>query len=420
MTGVKHVFAGFGFGPIQAGLFAYEAARSGWFSEIAVAEVDPALVAAVRRNGDRYTVNIAWPDRVERAAVDGVRLHNTADPADAARFRDALARATEMVTSLPSVDFYIRGGCSSVASLIAEGLGGSRAPQAVIYTAENNNHAAERLEQAVRTAEAGAAPGRPACYLNTVIGKMSQVVCGEQELARRGLTPIAPGLDRAFLVESFSRILVSTIRLKGFEPGLRAFEQKSDLLPFEEAKLYGHNAVHTLLGFLGEEAGARLLPELRDRPSLLALARRAFVEEVGAALVTRYGALGDPLFTEAGFAAYADDLLARMTNPHLADSVARATRDPLRKLGCSDRLFGAVRLCLASGVEPACLAQGACAGLRALAARGERPAGFAWPARAGAAELDRLLASLWGPTCPAEERAAVAAALARAVGRKRA
>lgn len=414
---VKHVFVGFGFGPIQSGLFAKEAADSGRFDEIVVAEVDAGLVEAVRRNGGRYALNVAYESCVRTETVEGVTLLNPGEPADRIRLRSALARATEVVTSLPSVDFYARGGDGSVARQIAEGLAGAGAGQTVIYTAENNNQAAEILEREVAAARGAGERFRTAQFLNTVIGKMSQVVGDPDALAQRGLAPVAPGLGRAFLVEAFNRILVSRIRLAGFEPGIRAFEEKDDLLPFEEAKLFGHNAAHTMLGFLGALAGAERLSDLRGRAGVMALVRRAFVEEVGAALTSRHAALGDPLFTEAGFRAYADDLLARMTNPHLADTVARATRDPARKLGCSDRLFGAIRLCLREGVQPEALAVGAWAGLRA--ARSELPgAARLGGGRMTPSDCEQALASVWGAgaECSLGERRAVAALLARAQG----
>ncbi len=421
MPVVSHVFVGFGFGPIQSGLFAKEARASGAFSELVVAEVDASLVAAVRGNGDRYALNVAWADRVEGVTVEGVTLLNPADAADRARLRAALGRATEIVTSLPSVAFYARGGETSVARLIAEGLRAGAGSPAVVYTAENNNHAAELLEREVGAVSGG--PGRPAQYLNTVIGKMSQVIADPDEIARRGLTPVAPGFPRAILVEAFNRILVSRIRLPGFAPGIRAFEEKEDLLPFEEAKLYGHNAAHTMLGFLGALDGASLLSELRGRAELMALVRQAFLSEAGAALVARHAGLGDPLFTAVGFRAYADDLLERMTNPHLSDTVARAVRDPLRKLGREDRLFGAIRLCLGAGVAPECLAAGAWAGLRTLAASPECPQTPEFGAcRSGRAldggAIERLLASLWGESGPAGERARIADALARSQARR--
>jgi hypothetical protein len=307
-----------------------------------------------------------------------------------------------------------------VARLIADGLraDGSRQGddfrRAVVYTAENNNHAAEILEKAVREAEPPGQPMRPFQMLNTVIGKMSQVIVGEDEIARRRLVPVVPGYPRAFLVEAFNRILVSRIELPGFCPGIAAFEEKADLLPFEEAKLYGHNAAHTMLGFFGRRCGAVRLSDMRSRPEWMRVVRTAFLEESGAALVAAHAGLGDALFTAEGFRAYVDDLLERMTNPYLADTVARAVRDPLRKLGRADRLFGAIRLCLSRGIEPVCLAAGALAGVAVWAA--ERGGGGAWPAsgRLAAAGFERVLDDVWGTGVPSDERARIASLLERA------
>ena len=55
---MRHILTGFGFGPIQAGLFVKEAIESGRFDRLVVAEVDRALVSAVRRNKNSYTVNV--------------------------------------------------------------------------------------------------------------------------------------------------------------------------------------------------------------------------------------------------------------------------------------------------------------------------------------------------------------------------
>ena len=138
--------------------------------------------------------------------------------------------------------------------------------------------------------------------------------------------------------------------------------------------------------------------------------RQAFLNESGAALIARYAQLGDPLFTPDGFRAYVEDLIERMTNPYLGDTVARATRDPLRKLGYSDRLFGAMRLCLSQGVQPVCLAAGALAGLAAVRADG----GTAPELRRNGASFAEQLRVLWGEAPTADERLTIASLLQRA------
>ena len=363
-------FVGFGFGAIQGGLFLYEAHRSGNFGRLVVAEVVPEVVAAIRRSGGCYRVNVATRTGIEVHEVSKVEIYNPLVPGDAAKLVTALAEASEICTALPSVDFFTRGE-PSIADLLADAVRRKTAdtslPACIVYTAENHNHAAEILEQAVSQRWNGPLPPQ-AQFLNTVIGKMSQVVTDPQEMAERSLAPIAPGIDRAFLVEEFNRILVSKTTIPGFTPGIRVFIEKDDLLPFEEAKLYGHNAIHALLGFIGMLKGYTKMTELKDDTLLMNVARKAFIQESGAALVPKYASLGDELFTEAGYRLYAQDLLERMTNPYLADTVARAGRDVVRKLGATDRIFGTMALALEQGIEPKNMAMGAMAGVALLLA----------------------------------------------------
>jgi mannitol-1-phosphate 5-dehydrogenase len=361
----EHVFTGFGFGPIQSGLFAKEAFQSGNFSRIIVAEIDAQLVDAVRANAGSYHVNVAGADGMEMVKIDNVELLNPTVPADKRALLEALARSTEIATCLPSVNFYESGGPESVASWIAEGLKNSTARATVIYTAENNNHAAQILQKAVARESGGALPGNVQ-FLNTVIGKMSRTVTDSAEIVESKLWTIAPGLERAFLVEQFNRILVSRIRLANFRSGIGVFIEKDDLLPFEEAKLYGHNAIHSVLGFLGALKGRISMTELKADKTIMRVGRDAFLNESGAALVKTYSRLGDELFTEAGFRDYAEDLLKRMTNPYLGDTIARVTRDVVRKLEIDGRIFGTMQLALEHGIEPRNMALGALAGVGLL------------------------------------------------------
>lgn len=357
---IRHRFVGFGFGPIQSGLFLLEAFRSANFERFAVAEVDPALVEAVNGNGGKYTVNIAHTDRIERVEVAGVRMLNPRVPQDRTQLIEAVREADELATALPSVKFY-EGSDASVVSVIADALAGGSENPRVLYAAENHNHAAEIFTECL--AKHGAHPARFQA-VNTVIGKMSGVITGADEIARLGLTPMTPGASKAVLVEAFNRILISRITLNDFRRGIEVFQEKSDLLPFEEAKLYGHNAIHAMIGYLAHERGMRTMAEVAGDARLLDLARRAFIDECGAALCRKYAALGEALFTAEGFKAYAEDLLQRMVNPNLNDLVERVIRDPQRKLGWSDRVYGTMRLALEQGIEPQRLAIGAAAAVR--------------------------------------------------------
>jgi mannitol-1-phosphate/altronate dehydrogenase len=249
---------------------------------------------------------------------------------------------------------------------------------------------------------------------------MSQVVTDPREITTRGLAPIAPGLDRAFLVEEFNRILVSKATIPGFTPGIGVFIEKDDLLPFEEAKLYGHNAIHALLGFVGMLKGYTKMTELKADASLMNVARAAFLQESGGALIRKYARLGDELFARSGYRSYAEDLLIRITNPYLADTTARASRDVARKLGSTDRIFGTMALALEYGIEPSNMAIGALAGIALLLANADE---YRVPAEMrtlnwrhlDAGDLARLLAWLWqNPPSPALHQLADSTCAARA------
>jgi mannitol-1-phosphate 5-dehydrogenase len=409
LTG-KRTFVGFGFGAIQAGLFLYEAFQSGNFGRLVVAEVVPDVVAAIRAANGFYSVNIAHADHIEQAHVGPIEILNPSDPIDRALLVKAIADANEMSTAVPGVNFYVSQGEGSLHKVLAEGLARKikrHGPRAAIYAAENNNRAAEILAEAVlpllTEKERDDLPSL-VCFADTVIGKMSGVAGNAAENVERGLVTVTPASARAFLVEAFNRILISRLNFtkrpgqQPFKRGITVFEEKNDLLPFEEAKLYGHNATHALAAYLAASRGLGYIAELTTLPGLMSFLRDAFVLESGEALIKRRRGV-DALFTTAGYAAYADDLLLRMVNPFLHDSVERVGRDPQRKLGWDDRLIGTMRVAMQQGITPRRYALGAAAALALLHPELRTQPG---------ADIGPLLAPLWGETvAAAAERQAV-------------
>jgi len=355
-------YVGIGFGAIQAGLFLYEAHRSGHFARLVVAEVMPDMVSAIRAAGGTFSINIAHADQVESVHADQVEsvtigpveVYNPNDPADRAALIEAIANADEIGTAVPGVKFYQGEGENSLHRWLGAGLRRKaqvQGPRAVIYAAENNNYAAELLQKAVMeeipTGEQADVTERVR-FLNTVIGKMSGAA---EDAAGLSLLPVTPESNRSWLVEAFNRILITRIDFElPFQRGLDVFVEKPDLLPFEEAKLYGHNAVHAMGAYLARLLDLPTMNRLREHPDVMAFLRDAFLNESGQALIQKHAGV-DELFTPSGFAAYADDLLERMTNPFLQDAVERVGRDPARKLGADDRLIGTMRQALhAAGI----------------------------------------------------------------------
>jgi mannitol-1-phosphate/altronate dehydrogenase len=365
-------YVGFGFGAIQAGLLLYEAHQSKNFTRLVVAEVVPDTVSALRQAG-RYTVNIATQDGVKATEIGPVEVLNPNVAADRELLIQRIAGACEIGTALPSVNFFGNGKEGDVTDILRRAiqlkLDDPSLANAVIYTAENNNHAAEILWKGLTSGpnalDESKAGSRVQC-LNTVIGKMCGIVSDPTEIIEQGLSPALPGGSRAFLVEAFNRILITKIDLPSFTRGITVFEEKTELLPFEEAKLYGHNATHALLGYFLWQRQQHFMSDATRHPDLIQQVRDAYMNEAGAALCDTYNGL-DPLFTTTGFRTHVDDVLTRMVNPFLKDRVDRITRDPRRKLGWDDRLVGTMRLALERGIEPNTFSRGALAALHMLA-----------------------------------------------------
>jgi mannitol-1-phosphate/altronate dehydrogenase len=337
---------------------------------------------------------------VDVAEVGPITVADSTVPAEAELGIEAIAGADEFASALPSVAFYQTDGSNSPHRLLGEGLRRRRrTTPLIVFCAENHRSAAELLEAAVLDAvpaeerEDVAARAR---YVDTVIGKMSGLITNPAELSQLGLATVTSALDAGFLVEEFDRILISLVG-EGLHPGMPVLREVDDLAPFEDAKLLGHNATHALAGFLGAVSGLTLVADLREVDGAMDLLRAAFIEESGATLRRRWAG-ADELFTEAGFAAFADDLLERMVNPFLADTIERAARDPRRKLGWEDRLVGLIRLGLAQGVPTPRYAMGVAAGLEIL--RRDEPGTdeellrSCWPADVPPAQAELVLAAV--------------------------
>ena len=351
-------FLGFGMGAVQAGLMLYEAFKSNNFNRFVILEVNREIVEAVRKSGNKIVVNTAKKNGILKSTISGFEIYNPNDSGDYQSICSSIFNADEIATAVPSVDFYDTGE-NSIAKLLAGNLNPDK--QQILYAAENNNYAAEKLLALIRKHDNNKAKQFQA--VNTVIGKMGGVIFDERTVKELNLDWMTPFSKTAVLVEEFNNIIISKITLPGFKRGIKVFEEKNELLPFEEAKLYGHNAVHSMLGFLAALRGYTYMSEIRNDPELYQYGVEAFDNECGAFLLKKYESLNEPLFTYEGFKQYGSDLLERMTNPYLRDEVKRICRDPVRKLEYNDRFFGTIREALRQNVYPKILIKGVLGGI---------------------------------------------------------
>ncbi len=385
MTGARPLFVGIGAGAIQLGMWAYFAHLKR--ARIVLAEVDRGRVAGIRRNGGRFTVNIARGRRVAAVTVGPVEILDPNAVADRRRLEAAIAEANDIVTAVPSTRLYKQGG---VAVLLRSGLKGRRSP-VLIYASENQIGAGRMLEKLVFPRRTP----RNVQFLETVIERMG----GPQRAGRFGLKPIARGLKQALLVEDFRKIVVSRPRLRGHKTIFDMFRPVPDVYPYEELKLYGHNAVHFLLGVIGRHKGYTYMSEFRRDPDFRRIGVAALLEETGGWFRKKYARRGIREATEAGYRAWARQLMRRIVNPLLRDPVARVIREPERKLAWEDRIAGTMRRALAAGIAPKRYALGVAGAL--LLADPARPdpqrLRDAWGRQAQAGGIVRLTKKAIGP-----------------------
>jgi mannitol-1-phosphate/altronate dehydrogenase len=368
-------FVGFGLGAVQSGLMLFEAVKSGNFTRYVIIEVNSEIVNSVKNANNSITINTATNTGIIKSEINNIEIFNPNNPADFPHIKKAIFEADEMATAIPSVNFYDSELSNSIAKLLAKNINSGK-PQ-ILYTAENNNFAAEILLGKIKT-YAKDGQFKNFQIVNTVIGKMGGIIQDVTTIKDLNLDLMVPSGRHAILVEEFNSIIISKIQLDGYKRGIEVFQEKQNLLPFEEAKLYGHNAVHSMLGFFAYFKGYNFMSDIRKDRQLYSLGEHAFQKECGAFLLKKYKDLNESLFTKKGFDFYGIDLLERMTNPFLRDETQRICRDPLRKLHYNDRFLGTIREALKQNITTNIIAMAELAGLYFIIAK-KIDVGFSLP-----------------------------------------
>ncbi|KAK4448360.1 mannitol-1-phosphate 5-dehydrogenase [Podospora aff. communis PSN243] len=140
------------------------------------------------------------------------------------------------------------------------------------------------------------------------------------------------GLD--VKLEKFYEWVVESTPFKGFEhPSIEGVKWVEDLKPYIERKLYTVNTGHATAAYHGYNR--------RKSTVYDALQDREIRDEVSKALantanlITQKYGIDEEVQNE-----YVDNIVRRISNPHLEDAVERVGRAPLRKLSRKERFIG--------------------------------------------------------------------------------
>lgn len=179
-----------------------------------------------------------------------------------------------------------------------------------------------------------------------VIGRMAPLIAPEVRQQDPAL----------MIAEPYKELPVSRDGFVGSIPEIVGLRAESRIEAWVARKLHLHNAGHAMLAYLGYLKGLTYGYEALHDPDVRPLFDRALNESLNA-LVAAFG------FRKSDLRAHVADLIHRLDNQALGDTIFRLARDPLRKLGPEDRLVGAARLALQHDIVPRGLAWGIAAGL---------------------------------------------------------
>jgi mannitol-1-phosphate 5-dehydrogenase len=329
-----------GAGNVGRGFLGQLFSESGY--EVVFVDIDEPLLTELQAKRG-YTIRLVDNEILEDVLIAPVRAIHAGD-------REAVARALESAT-IGATAVGVRA-LPQVAPLVAAGVA-RRAKAAVtdplnLVICENLKDAAATFRTMVRR---HLAPQHHA-YLEAQIGFVDTVI-------GRMVPPLTPELraqDPALvLVEPYKELPVDSRGFVGPPPDIVAMEPCDDFAVYTARKLYLHNCGHAMLGYLGHLRGYAYGYQALADGEIRAPLEQALAE-AKAGIVAAYDVEG------AWLQAHVDDLLRRFANRALRDTNYRLARDPVRKLGPSDRLVGAARVAEGAGLQPEALSLGIAAG----------------------------------------------------------
>ncbi len=299
-----------------------------------LAERDRALVERINAAGG-WTVHVLGAPQKSRR-ITGVRAVALAD---SAAFGGAIASAPLAFTCVGGKNLGELG--AALAPALRRRIAGGNLPFNII-TCENWIHPAAALREAV---EAGLPHNEREALVRGVGFVESAVLCSaiDPDPAVRAADPLAVN------IQDYPHLPIDAAAIRGALPPLEGLDPKAGFEGFLERKIYTYNAANATVSYLGYLKGHTVLAEAGHDAEILEVVRGVY-RETGAALAARHRVSAEEQ------AALAAASLAKFQDRTIVDSIERNARDPIRKLGPSDRLVGAARLVLQYGGRPESLA----------------------------------------------------------------
>jgi len=158
-------------------------------------------------------------------------------------------------------------------------------------------------------------------------------------------------------VEEYCDLPVDKDGFKGDIPQIKNMKPFSPFEYYIQRKLFIHNMGHVLTAYLGKIKGYKYIWTAIGDPFIKLAVLRA-MQDSARALSLEHGIKLDIILD------HVDDLIYRIGNKQLGDTIDRVGNDVKRKLSPNDRLVGAANLCFAHGINPANICLGIAAAMK--------------------------------------------------------
>lgn len=318
----------FGAGNIGRGLLGWLFGQAGW--EVVFVDVFPQLVDLINREGEYRVVEVGSRGTTSRL-ITGVRAVNGTDQDQAAKD----VAAAELVCTAVGP-----GILSRVAPTIAAALSRRDSRIRNVLACENADPNSALLLRHVQDLLGDAPVG--VGFPETLVDRMVPGSTGE------GLqVEVEERFDFKVAVEAWV----------GEDPGVPGVHLVSNLGLHRKRKLWLVNGLHAAAAFLGIPAGHQTIAQAVSDPSV-----RDRLNEI---VVTMAAVLSTELeeWTQAELVEYGQFNLHRFETTTLVDPIRRVARNPLRKLGPTERLVGPAREAVRRGLAAEALTDAIAAGL---------------------------------------------------------
>lgn len=318
----------FGAGNIGRGLLGWLFGRAGW--EVVFLDVSAPLVDLLNREGEYRVIEVGNGNRSTRL-IRGVRGVNSAHADRAAEE----ASQAEVVCTAVGV-----GILSRVAPVVAAALSRSDSRIRNVLACENADPNSAALRK----------------HVEGVLGESPTGVGFPETLVDR-MVPGGSGDDLSVEVEARFDFKVSQEEWVGEDPGIAGFTLVDNLALHRKRKLWLVNGLHAAAAFIGLREGHETVAEAVSDPII-----RERLDEITETMAAALSAESAD-WRRDELAGYGRYNLERFETTTLVDPIRRVARNPLTKLGPTERLVGPARVAARRGLAVDALCDAIAAGL---------------------------------------------------------